>query len=58
MPFKSEAQRRKFHAMASRGEISDSTVQEWEDATKNKKDLPEKKKSKKSDLGTWAKSKS
>ena len=40
MPFKSEAQRRKFHAMAARGEISKETVSEWEHATKNKKDLP------------------
>lgn len=40
MPFKSEAQRRKFHAMANRGEISEKTVSEWEHKTKNKKDLP------------------
>lgn len=40
MPFKSEAQRRKFHAMAAKGEISEDTVHEWEHATKNKKDLP------------------
>jgi hypothetical protein len=42
MPFKSEAQRRKFHAMAGRGEISQKTVKEWEDATpkKVKKNLP------------------
>lgn len=41
MPFKSKAQRRKFYAMANRGEISRGTVKEWEDATKGKK-LPEK----------------
>lgn len=40
MPFKSEAQRRKFHAMAGRGEISKSTVHHWEEATHNKKKLP------------------
>lgn len=42
MPFKSEAQRRKFHAMAGRGEMSQATVKEWEDATpkKVKKKLP------------------
>jgi hypothetical protein len=42
MPFKSQAQRRKFYAMASRGEISPSTVKEWEDATPKGKKLPEK----------------
>lgn len=30
MPFKSKAQRRKFYAMAQRGEISWETVREWE----------------------------
>ena len=40
MPFKSEAQRRLFHAKAARGEISEETVSEWEHATKNKKKLP------------------
>jgi len=40
MPFKSEAQRRLFHAKAARGEISKATVHEWEHATKNKKSLP------------------
>jgi len=42
MPFKSQAQRRKFYAMASRGEISKSTVKEWEEATPKGKKLPEK----------------
>ncbi len=37
MPFKSKAQRRKFYAMADRGEIPWSVVEEWEDATKGKK---------------------
>lgn len=40
MPFKSEAQRRLFHAKENRGEISHKTVSEWEHATKNKKSLP------------------
>lgn len=41
MPFKSEAQRRKFYSMANRGEISNATVKKWEKHTKNK-NLPEK----------------
>jgi len=41
VPFKSESQRKKFHAMADRGEISKAKVHEWEHATKNKKNLPE-----------------
>jgi hypothetical protein len=41
MPFKSEAQRRKFYAMANRGEISKKTVKEWQDATGDKQ-LPER----------------
>jgi len=40
MPFKSEAQRRLFHAKAAKGEISQETVHEWEHATKDKKSLP------------------
>jgi hypothetical protein len=40
MPFKSKAQRRKLHSMASKGEISRQTVDEWEDETKGK--LPER----------------
>ena len=46
MPYKSEAQRRKFHAMAARGEISKATVAEFDRASKGKK-LPEKKRKKK-----------
>ncbi len=42
-PFKSESQRRKFYAMAERGEISKGKVAEYERETK--KDLPEKVKS-------------
>lgn len=41
MPFVSESQRRKFYAMANRGEISKKKVKEWEDATPDKK-LPER----------------
>lgn len=41
MPYKSEAQRRKFHAMEKRGEISRATVKEFDEASKGKK-LPEK----------------
>lgn len=54
MPFRSEAQRRLFHAMADRGEISEAKVKEWEDETKNKKNLPmyvsKKRREKKSEL--------
>jgi hypothetical protein len=49
MPYKSDAQRKKFHAMAERGEISESTVEHWDKETKGKK-LPKKVKAK-----TWAK---
>lgn len=41
MPYKSDAQRRKFHAMLKRGEISKKTVDEFDSASKGKK-LPEK----------------
>lgn len=41
MPFKSEAQRRKFYAMADRGEISKETVEHWQAATPKGKKLPE-----------------
>lgn len=46
MPYKSDAQRRKFHAMLERGEISRKTVEEFDRASKGK-DLPEKVKRKK-----------
>lgn len=45
MPFASEAQRRKFYAMAERGEISKEKVAEYEKATKG--NLPERIKAKK-----------
>jgi hypothetical protein len=41
MPYKSEAQRRFFHAAESRGEISPKTVKEYDTASKGKR-LPEK----------------
>jgi len=37
MPYVSEAQRGKFHAMEERGEISPKTVKEWDKASKGKK---------------------
>jgi hypothetical protein len=40
MPFRSEAQRRLFHAKAARGEMSEKEVHKWEHETKNKKNLP------------------
>jgi hypothetical protein len=39
-PYVSDAQRKKFHAMENRGEISHATVHEWDEASKGKK-LPE-----------------
>lgn len=42
MPYKSDAQRRYFHAAQARGEISPKTVKEFDQASKGKK-LPEKK---------------
>ena len=41
MPYKSEAQRKKFHAMEDRGEISSKTVAEYDKASKGMK-LPKK----------------
>jgi hypothetical protein len=43
-PFRSEAQRRKFYAMAERGEISKKKVAEYEEKTHG--DLPERVKKK------------
>ena len=42
MPFKSQAQRRKFYAMEARGEISKGTVKKWESHTPKGKKLPER----------------
>jgi hypothetical protein len=41
MPYKSDAQRRMFHAMLKRGEIDAKTVAEYDKESKGK-DLPEK----------------
>lgn len=41
MPFKSEAQRRKFGAMVKKGEISQKTFNEWNSETP--KNIPERK---------------
>jgi hypothetical protein len=41
MPYKSQAQRRFFHAAEARGEISPKTVKEYDKASKGK-DLPER----------------
>lgn len=46
MPYKSDKQRRFFHAAEKRGEISSAVVDEWDKASKGKK-LPEKAKTKK-----------
>lgn len=40
MPFKSKAQRRLFYAMKNRGEMSQKTIDHWEESTPNK--IPEK----------------
>jgi hypothetical protein len=46
MPYKSNAQRRKFHSLLERHEISKTVVDEWDKASKGKK-LPERVKPKK-----------
>lgn len=40
MPFKSKAQRRLFYAMKNRGEMSQKTINHWEESTPDK--IPEK----------------
>jgi hypothetical protein len=45
MPYKSDAQRRKFHALEEKGEISPRVVQEYDEASKGK-NLPERVKKK------------
>lgn len=40
--FKSQAQRRKFYAMAASGEISQKVLTEWEESTPKNKKLPER----------------
>lgn len=46
MPYKSDSQRRYFHAAEARGEISPSVVHDFDQASKGKK-LPEKVRKKK-----------
>lgn len=46
MPFKSEAQRKKFYAMYKRGEITKKTLLEWESETHGKLPTKAKKKTK------------
>lgn len=46
MPFKSEAQRRKFYAMERRGEISKETLDKWVAETPKGKKLPKRLKKK------------
>lgn len=41
MPFKSEAQRRKFGELVKKGKVSEDTFKEWNDATPKGK-LPER----------------
>ena len=40
MPFKSEAQRKKFRALVASGDISQKTYDEWEAATPKNVKLP------------------
>ena len=47
MPYKSQAQRRKFHSLLEQGKISPATVAEFDKASKGRK-LPERVKPKKS----------
>jgi len=51
MPFKSQAQRRKFAELLVKGEISAETYEEWNRSTGRKK-LPERVKSKKKSRST------
>lgn len=41
MPYKSDAQRKKFHVLEKQGKISPKVVEEFDQASKGKK-LPEK----------------
>lgn len=42
MPFKSQAQRAKFHALVAQGKMKQSTLDEWEASTPKDKKLPER----------------
>ena len=55
MPFKSQAQRRKFAELLVKGEISKETYEEWNRETGSEK-LPERVKAKKSKPKTKSKS--
>ena len=54
MPFKSQAQRRKFAELLVKGEISKETYEEWNRETGSEK-LPERVKAKKSKSKTQSK---
>jgi hypothetical protein len=56
VPFKSQAQRRKFAELLVKGEISKETFEEWNRETGSEK-LPERVKAKKSKRTTKAKAK-
>jgi hypothetical protein len=56
MPFKSQAQRRKFAELLVKGEISKETFEEWNRETGSEK-LPERVKPKKSKAKTKSKAK-
>lgn len=56
MPFKSQAQRRKFAELLVKGEISKETYEEWNRETGSEK-LPERVKAKKSKPKTKSKAK-
>ena len=56
MPFKSQAQRRKFAELLVKGEISKETFEEWNRETGGEK-LPERVKPKKSKAKTKSKAK-
>ena len=56
MPFKSQAQRRKFAELLVKGEISKETYEEWNRETGSEK-LPERVKTKKSKPKTKSKAK-
>ena len=57
MPFKSQAQRRKFAELLVKGEISKETFEEWNRETGGEK-LPERVKPKKAKAKTKSKSRS
>ena len=54
MPFKSQAQRAKFHSLVAEGKMKQSTLDEWESATPKHKKLPERVGPKKSPIRSLA----